>query len=63
MSSTPKLGPSAERTVRALQEVYGFSREKSVEAVNAITNKADVQLAVDWLFDHGRQCVWDSHRK
>ncbi len=45
-----------ERTVRVLHEDYGFSKERSREAVNAIPNKGDVQMAYNWLFDHG-MCV------
>ena len=46
---------AAKRTIDQLVNNFGFSRQRSEEAVRAIANKGDVQLACDWLLDHGEE--------
>lgn len=41
------------QTCTILAEVFGFSFERAREAVNAIADKSDVELAWNWLLDHG----------
>jgi hypothetical protein len=42
-------------TCQTLVEVFGFSMERALIAVNALSDKSDVQLAWNWLLDHGEQ--------
>ena len=41
--------------VQTLVEAFGFSMEKAVSAVDAIADKGDVNLAVQWLIDEGEE--------
>ena len=45
----------SESTVRQLVRTFGFSEARSREAVAAIGDKSDVQLAYNWLLDHGEE--------
>lgn len=42
-------------TCSVLCEVFGFSMARAREAVNAISDKSDVELAWNWLLDHGEE--------
>ena len=46
---------AAKRTVDQLVNNFGFTKARSEEAVRAITNKGDVQMACDWLLDNGEE--------
>ena len=46
---------TASKTVQTLVEALGFSMEKAVSAVDAIGDKGDVNLAVQWLIDEGEE--------
>ena len=46
---------AARRTIDQLVNNFGFPRDRSEEAVRAISNKGDVQMACDWLLDHGEE--------
>ena len=46
---------TASKTVQTLVEAFGFSMEKAVSAVDAIADKGDVNLAVQWLIDEGEE--------
>jgi len=46
---------TASKTVQTLVEAFGFSMEKAVTAVDAIGDKGDVNLAVQWLIDEGEE--------
>ena len=45
----------ASSTVKQLVEVMGFPLDKAVTAVDAIGDKSDVGLALDWLLTHGEE--------
>ena len=45
---------AASKTVQALVEAFGFPMAQAVTAVDAIRDKGDVNLAVQWLIDEGR---------
>ena len=45
----------AASTVQTLVDVFKFSLERSQEAVAAIGDKSDIQLAYNWLLDHGEK--------
>ena len=46
---------AASKTVQQLVEVMGFPLEKAVTAVDAIPDKSDLNLAVDWLIADGEE--------
>jgi len=45
----------AERTINTLVNDFSFDPSRSREAVAAIGDKGDVNLAVGWLLDHGEE--------
>mmetsp|Transcript_36668 Transcript_36668/g.50454 ORF Transcript_36668/g.50454 Transcript_36668/m.50454 type:complete len:639 (-) Transcript_36668:145-2061(-) len=49
------MDPQTEKTVTDLVEIFGFSRERSEEAVAQIADKTNVQVAYNWLLDHGEE--------
>lgn len=49
------LQQQAERTIRELVTTFGFEPNRSKEAVDAIGDKSDVQMAYNWLLDHGEE--------
>jgi uncharacterized membrane protein YgcG len=46
---------AASKTVQALVEAFGFPMAQAVTAVDAIRDKGDVNLAVQWLIDEGEE--------
>jgi hypothetical protein len=42
-----------EATCHVLVNVFGFSREKAIQAINAVNDKSNVELAWNWLLDNG----------
>jgi len=42
-------------TITKLTTEYGFDPTKARDAVNAIGDKGDVELAISWLLDHGEE--------
>lgn len=42
-------------TVKTLVEVFGFSKQLALLAVDSVNDKSDVQLAWNWILDHGLQ--------
>jgi hypothetical protein len=45
----------ARQTCDTLVEVFGFTMSRAREAVDAISDKRDVELAWNWLLDHGAE--------
>ena len=46
-------GAEIEATCHVLVSVFGFSREKALQAIDAVYDKSDVELAWNWLLDNG----------
>ena len=44
---------AAAATVKTLESAYGFDRASAERAVGAISDKSDVELALNWLLDNG----------
>lgn len=44
---------AAEHTCSVLVEVFRFSPQRARQAVDNIMDKSDVELAWNWLLDHG----------
>jgi len=42
-------------TIHQLTDNYGFDRARAREAVEAIGDKGDLELAIGWLLDHGEE--------
>mmetsp|Transcript_20175 Transcript_20175/g.27827 ORF Transcript_20175/g.27827 Transcript_20175/m.27827 type:complete len:574 (+) Transcript_20175:142-1863(+) len=49
------LSVAGLRTLEELTQTFGFSEGRSREAIAAIPNKGDVQMAYNWLLDHGEE--------
>ena len=54
-STTTHAQKLAQRTIHTLMNDFGFALERCREAVEAISDKGDVSLAISWLLDHGEQ--------
>lgn len=50
-----KIAELSAATCNTLMEVFGFSLGRAREAVAAIADKGDVELAWNWLLDHGEE--------